>query len=117
MSQIIADAIATECNRKPFQYAGHYKGDHQYSPFHHKLDAALKHFYSKSNLATVLIKKGLLDFKNLNLLDHATVDVWANVVWGKNSPVGAILWRGDVSESRTALLPLLREPRSPSLSP
>lgn len=83
MPQTTAIAQALEHNHKSFQYAGHYKGDHQYSPFHHKLDAALKHFYSKSNLATVLIKKGLLEFKNLNLLDWATVDVWANVVWVK----------------------------------
>ena len=83
MPQSTAIALAPEHNHKSFQYAGHYKGDRQYSPFHRKLDAALKHFYSKSNLATVLIKKGLLDFKNLYLLDHATVDVWANVVWVK----------------------------------
>lgn len=83
MSQIIADAIAPERDRKSFQYAGHYRSNHQYSPVHLSLDAALKHFYSKSNLATVLLKKGLLDFNNLYLLDHATVDVWANVVWVK----------------------------------
>lgn len=77
------DAIAPERDRRSFQYAGHYRSSHQYSPVHLSLDAALKHFYSKSNLATVLLKKGLLDFNNLYLLDHATVDVWANVVWVK----------------------------------
>lgn len=77
------DAIAHARDHKSFQYAGHYRSNHQYSPVHLSLDAALKHFYSKSNLATVLLKKGLLDFNNLYLLDHATVDVWANVVWVK----------------------------------
>ncbi len=26
-------------------YAAHYRSEHQYSPFHQKLDAALKYFY------------------------------------------------------------------------
>lgn len=83
MPHSTAEAIALIGNRKSFQYAGHYRPDHQYSPVHLSLDAALKHFYSKSNLATILLKKGLLDFNNLHLLDHATIDVWANVVWVK----------------------------------
>ena len=81
MPHSTVDAIATERNRKSFQYLGHYCVDHKYSPFHLSLDATLKHFYSKSNLATVLLKKGLLRYENLCLLDHATVDIWANVIW------------------------------------
>jgi hypothetical protein len=65
---------------KPFQFSAHHRSDHDYSPFHQGLDAALKHFYGKSNLATVLLKKELLSYSNLYLLDHATVDVWPNVV-------------------------------------
>lgn len=81
MPHSISDAIAHARDRKSFRYAGHYRSNHQYSPVHLSLDAALKHFYSKSNLATVLLKKGLLRYENFYLLDHATVDVWANVVW------------------------------------
>lgn len=76
-------ASAATPKRSSFQYAAHHRSDHQYSPFHQKLDASLKHFYSKSNLATILLKKSLLNFNNLYLLDHATVDIWANVVWVK----------------------------------
>ena len=83
MLNIKCEKIAPIGNRKSFQYAAHYRPDHQYSLIHLSLDAALKHFYSKSNLATVLLKKGLLRYENLYLLDHATVDVWANVVWVK----------------------------------
>lgn len=82
MPETTATDLTPKHNCK-FQYAGHYRPGHQYSPVHHQLDAALKHFYSKTNVGTVLIKKGLLDFKNLDLLDHATVDVWASVVWVK----------------------------------
>lgn len=81
-----AEAIAPEKPRrkqKTFQYAAHYREEHNYSPFHEKLDSALKHFYGKANLQTVLLKKGWLDFNNLYLLDHATVDVWPRVVWVK----------------------------------
>lgn len=64
-------------------YAAHYRSEHQYSPFHQKLDAALKYFYNKRHLAIVLLKKGWIEFKHLYLLDRAIVDVWANVVWVK----------------------------------
>lgn len=77
-------AVAPERpKQKTFQYAGHYRDDHNYSPFHQKLDSALKHFYSKSNLQTVLLKKELISFPNLYLLDHATVDIWPGVVMVK----------------------------------
>lgn len=82
MPETKVNALAPKHNCK-FQYAGHYRPEHQYSPVHHQLDAALKHFYSKSNLTTILLKKGLLHEENLYLLDHATVDVWATVVWVK----------------------------------
>lgn len=83
MPQTTAIALAPELTLKSFRYAGHYRPDHQYSSFDQKLDASLKHFYSKSNLATILLKKGLLGYENFYLLDHATVDIWANVVWVK----------------------------------
>lgn len=70
-------------DRRSFQYAGHHRSDYEYSPFHEQLDYALRHFYGKGNLATVLMKKGLLTFNEMHLLDHATVDVWPNVVWVK----------------------------------
>jgi hypothetical protein len=81
----VAPAITPEPKqrRKSFQYAGHYRDDHEYSPFHTSLDVALRHFYGKANLQTVLLKKGLLRYENLYLLDHATVDVWPNVVMVK----------------------------------
>lgn len=69
--------------KKGFTYSGHVRKDHEYSPFHKDLDYALKHFYSKSNLATIMLSKGWLSFSELHLLDHATVDVWPGVVWVK----------------------------------
>lgn len=75
--------LSTKKKPSPFQYGGHHRTDHQYSDFHKQLDYALRHFYGKANLATVLMKKGLLGFNEIHLLDHATVDVWFSVVWVK----------------------------------
>lgn len=69
--------------KKSFTYSGHIRPDHAYSPFHQQLDYALRHFYGKANLATVLMKKGWISFNELQLLDYATVDVWPSVVWVK----------------------------------
>lgn len=77
------EAIAPRRDRKSFQYAGHYRPDHDYSPFHNSLDVALKTFYGKTNFQTVLLKKRLLRFENVYLLDHAVVDVWPSVVMVK----------------------------------
>lgn len=44
--------------RKSFQYAAHYRADHDYSPFHRQLDASLKHLYSRTNLAAVVQELG-----------------------------------------------------------
>jgi hypothetical protein len=58
MPQATANEIASGGDRSPFQYAAHYRPDYDYSPLHKRLDAALKHLYSKTNLATMVLDKG-----------------------------------------------------------
>lgn len=70
-------------HRKSFQYAGHFQPGHDYSPFHKQLDASLKHLYSKTNLAAVVLEKGWLTESELHRLDNAIMDIWALVVWVK----------------------------------
>lgn len=70
-------------HRKSFQYVGHFHPNHVYSPFHEQLDASLKHLYSRTNLATVVLEKGWLTESELHRLDSAIMDIWALVVWVK----------------------------------
>lgn len=70
-------------HRKSFQYPGHFHPNHDYSPFHKQLEASLKHLYSKTNLAAVVLEKGWLLESELHRLDSAIMDIWALVVWVK----------------------------------
>lgn len=80
-----APAITPEPKQrhKSFQYPGHFHPNHDYSPFHKQLDASLKHLYSKTNLAAVVLEKGWLLESELHRLDTAIMDIWALVVWVK----------------------------------
>lgn len=70
-------------HHKSFRYSGHFQPNHDYSPFHKQLDASLKHLYSRTNLAAVVLEKEWLTESELHRLDSAIMDIWALVVWVK----------------------------------